>query len=279
MLARWACGPFPAGDMPVVITQGAILGVAIAVGISLTSSDAPSTNRKQWMIQLALHALAGLVLGVLSSAVCLLLYRASGGLFGRTLGWMLLTVTIGAASGFIARSRVRATRAAFAGLVAGLIGGSTLEAMFVWFRASEIHPDLAATMAGVYGLGLLGGLFCVLNEIVDDVFRFAWLLIETGPRAGRTETLDTRRGSLLLGSARDCHVRLLDDETIEPHHAAVSRDENTYIVSALDGTTFAGPPDEAPSPTKRAPLEDRGEMSIGTQRIRFRDRQEEHVES
>ena len=143
--------------------------------------------------------------------------------------------------------------------------------MFVWARASDIHPGLAITMAGVYGVGLLGGLLCVLYELVDNLLRTAWLLVESGSRAGRSKTLDARSTPVRIGSSPHCEMRFARDAEVERHQATVSHEDEVYVVEAVDGTTFAGPPDEAPAPTTRSALVDGSEILVGTVRLRFRE--------
>jgi hypothetical protein len=271
LIARVACGPLPAANLSGAAGQGAIIGFSLAVALGLISSQSPRIDRKAWLQTIALHAFAGLVAGALTAVIGLWAYRIFGGLASRTFAWVALGVSLGTLSGMIHSSWASVRRMAYAGLIAGLIGGSSLEAIFVWARSSSIQIDLATTMAGVYGLGLFGGLLCALVRIVDDLLRSAWVLIETGPHAGRSTTLDTHRGLLSIGSGRDCQIQLPGDEAVLLHHAAISREDDRYMVEAIDGVTFAGAASEAPSPIKRTALEDGSEICVGAQRIRFRE--------
>jgi hypothetical protein len=268
-------GPFPAADSRIAAAQGAMIGLALAVAIGLTSSDFVWVDQRYWTKHIALHAIAGVLAGVASAWLACGLFPRVGGLILSTFAWVLFCTLIGAASGLIQRSAARSARAALAGLCAGLIGGSTLESLHVWTERSDIQAELATAMSGVYGLGFLGGLWCALDRVVEEVFRTAWLRVETGAGEGRCATLDTRREPLRIGSTRDCHLCLRGDATVAPHHAAVERGDEGYFVEAIDGVTFFGTAGDAPAPVKRGRLVDNSEICVGTQRIRFRENKAE----
>ena len=276
LAARSLLGVFPSVNVGLNIGQGAVIGIALALAVGLCSSGLRWTALSKIPPRAAIFCFVGAVCGALASAVRYAIYQSIGGSFALMISWVLMGVAVCVAVAIINKNVGRWPRSLLAGVVGGLVGGSTFEAAYSLFMSSEIRPDLAMAMAGVYGLGLYGALICGLDRLADDYFRTACISLETGRNAGRSTTLDTRKRKLQLGSARDCDVRLIGDKTVAPHHAAIARKEDDYVLEAIDGVTFAGPDGEAPSPAERHVLADGDIICVGIHRIRFGRRQVVH---
>lgn len=168
---------FTGGGMGTVIGVAALVGAAIGGGLNLASGMANA----RWQRQLS-RLLAGFLAGGIGGALGglagnLVFLRVSGWLFaGRTIGWTLMGLAIGAAGGICDKSRRQTRNGALGGAIGGLLGGLLFDPL------TAAGSGMAARATAFVILGVSIGALVGLAQLV---LKEAWLTVVNGYRPGR----------------------------------------------------------------------------------------------
>lgn len=145
--------------------------------------------------------------------------------FGRGLGFAIVGAAIGVALGLASRSQRRAVNGAVGGAVGGFVGGFLFDYVGEW-----IDSGIPSRIVALCVTGILVG---VAIGLVEAARKEHWLEIVSGGMAGKQFIL--YHPSTLVGSAPDCHVTLIKDPAISPHHAVLDRQQSAGLaVRAVD---------------------------------------------
>ncbi len=167
----------------------------------------------------ALGGLVGLVIGEL------VLNILQGGLIGRSLGWGLLGLGIGASLGLSDRSVQRLRFGLIGGGLGGLGGGFLFEALRM---TMDNQPKLGQALGAlVLGAGLGLGL-----ALVEQVLRRAWVQVINGRQEGRIFLLT--RDDSTIGLDEHVEIGLFGDLGVTRKHALIRRQANQFRLHPQD---------------------------------------------
>ncbi len=157
---------------------------------------------------------------------------------GRASAWALSALPAGLGQGIALRERKVILNGLLGGALGGLLGGLLFDPIYLALHT----PDSAAASraVGFTVIGLLVGLFVGL---VEQWTKTAWMLMKTGPLAGKQFVL--YRNPTVLGSSPKADVYLFKDEAIEPRHCLIHNRGGRFEIEALDtedGTYVNGIP-------------------------------------
>ena len=182
--------------------------------------------------------------------------------FPRAIGFGVMGGIVGLSLGAATRSGRRAVNGLAGGIIGGFVGGFLFDYVSVWFGASSgvVPRAIALTLTG-----LLTG---VAIGLVENVRKEFWLEILSGGMAGKQFIL--YHDQTLVGSGADCHVTLIKDPAIAPHHMLLSRSGRALVASPatvgapllINGTDAGG-----------NALRDGDTVQLGTTLLRYGEKQ------
>jgi len=111
------------------------------------------------------------------------------------------------------------------GIIGGSLGGLLGGAAFQQILFTLSDPTLGRALA-LTALGLAVGLFV---SLVEETAKEAWLLLKTGPLAGKQFIVYEDR--TVIGSNYAADIALVKDPALKPFHAAITRLGSEYMIS------------------------------------------------
>ncbi len=142
---------------------------------------------------------------------------------GRLIGWSLMGLMLGIGVGLASLSLRNMLKGALGGVVGGFIGGAGFD-----FIGSFSQSGLASRLVGFCVIGLAIGFFIGL---VHQLTKSAWLAVEAGRLKGRQFRLEG--GSMTLGRAEENAVGLFGDPGVQPRHAVIFHQGDSYTLKNL----------------------------------------------
>ncbi len=124
------------------------------------------------------------------------------------------------------------------GLLGGLVGGLVFDPINIALAT----PETAAVSRAV-GFTVIGAMVGLFVGFVEQWTKTAWLMMRTGPLAGKQFIL--YQNPTVLGSSPKADVYLFKDEAIEPRHALIHNRGGRYEIedcNTPDGTYVNGIP-------------------------------------
>jgi hypothetical protein len=113
------------------------------------------------------------------------------------------------------------------GLIGGTLGGMFFDPIDRFFRSSLFAASSVSRLVGLLAVGLSVGLFVAL---VERLAREAWILVRSGPLAGKAFVL--YRTPTSIGSSPQADIFLYRDEALLPLHALIHRVGQTFELHA-----------------------------------------------
>lgn len=245
LIGWFIVGMFPTGEWNILIAYtfvGAGVGLCIGMMTGAVTGLVVRGSLPRAILGAALGGIVGLIGGMLGLLIGEGVFLAlGGGIIGRSLGWTLLGFFLGIGDGVTSLKIKRASYGAIGGILAGMVGGLTYEAMTQLFLNQS---DTVQMIVGAFGLVLigacLGGIIPLSIEIIGEL---------TG--AGTLQVLNGRRKDLVvsvidsvtLGSYDGCEVYLPGDTGIAKKHAVVYKGAGGFFVRDLgteSGTIVGG---------------------------------------
>jgi pSer/pThr/pTyr-binding forkhead associated (FHA) protein len=141
---------------------------------------------------------------------------------GRTVGWALMGLMLGAGVGLASFSMPNVIKGAAGGWVGGFLGGLVFDVI------GQSSGGLMSRLVGFCAVGLAIGL---LIGLVQELTKAAWLSIEAGRLRGRQYRLE--RAVATVGRAEENAVGLFGDPTVLPRHAEITKRADSYILKSL----------------------------------------------
>ena len=255
---------------------GAFLGGFVAAAIGLMDGILNSTGTERYL-RMAISGGIGFVGGALGSLLGNALFKVgSEQLIWLVVGWMVAGVLIGAASGLfdllraamggreVGQSVRKSLNGVYGGLLGGLLGGFP----FGLVLASGALP-LSGLAIGLTVLGICIGLMVALAQVF---LKEAWVLVESGRRAGRQLMLS--KDETTIGRAEKCDLGLFGDNAIEKLHARILLKNNRYLLD--DAETPGGTFLNDVRVSRPTPLKNGDAIRVGSSVLRFGERQKKH---
>ncbi len=218
------------------IVVGGLIGLSIGALIGF-SEGLNSRN----FLQILKSGLFSGGLGLIGGAIGLpiaegLFLFLGGGILGRTIGWAVFGLLIGAAFAFTSGNE--AWKPALGGAIGGLLGGFVLESV------RGLFPDpLYGKAIGLTAMGASIGIFIALIVLL---LSRAWLEVTSGKMEGSEFILDKfikQNGpSAFIGSSPLKSDIVLPDPDIDPQHALLKGEDSHFNIKdlSLSGTFING---------------------------------------
>ena len=218
------------------IVVGGLIGLSIGALIGF-SEGLNSRN----FLQILKSSLFSGGLGLIGGAIGLpiaegLFLFLGGGILGRTIGWAVFGLLIGAAFAFTSGNE--AWKPALGGAIGGLLGGFVLESI------RGLFPDpLYGKAIGLTAMGASIGIFIALIVLL---LSRAWLEVISGKMEGSEFILDKfikQNGpSAFIGSSPLKSDIVLPDPDIDPQHALLKGEDSHFNIKdlSLSGTFING---------------------------------------
>jgi hypothetical protein len=277
VLGRPATGRHEIGEAGL---KGLFLGlfVALALGLLDTIMSVSAGSRREARVGVIAAGIIGGLGGLMAAVLGQVLYGRFSHWAFLLLGWTLTGMAIGASIGafaYLARlmqgqdlgpawSKVR--RGLLGGGVGGILGGSLFLLLKIWwegvFRAKAGVSLWSPSATGFVALGACIGLAVGLAEVI---LKDAWLVVESGFRAGREVLLS--KTLVTIGRAESCDIGLFGDPAIEKLHARIVREGDRFLL--VDENTPAGTLLNGARIADRMPLRPGDRIQIGRNVLRF----------
>ncbi|HDD55689.1 MAG TPA: FHA domain-containing protein [Chloroflexi bacterium] len=218
------------------IVVGGLIGLSIGALIGF-SEGLNSRN----FLQILKSGLFSGGLGLIGGAIGLpiaegLFLFLGGGILGRTIGWAVFGLLIGAAFAFTSGNE--AWKPALGGAIGGLLGGFVLESV------RGLFPDpLYGKAIGLTAMGASIGIFIALIVLL---LSRAWFEVTSGKMEGSEFILDKfikQNGpSAFIGSSPLKSDIVLPDPDIDPQHALLKGEDSHFNIKdlSLSGTFING---------------------------------------
>ena len=141
---------------------------------------------------------------------------------GRTAGWALMGLMLGAGVGLASFSLPNVIKGAAGGWVGGFVGGLVFDVI------GQSSGGLMSRLVGFCAVGLAIGL---LIGLVQELTKAAWVTVEAGRLRGRQYRLE--RAVATVGRAEENAVGLFGDPGVLPRHAEITKRADGYILKSL----------------------------------------------
>ena len=160
---------------------------------------------------------------------------------GRSGAWCAVGVGLGLGMNLVRSTRAQLRNTVMGGALGGAVGGLFFDAIDRFVETGSVFEGGAVSrLVGLCAVGLAIGVFVALGE---RLAREAWVLVRTGPLAGKSFVL--YRSPTVIGSAPSADIYLFKDAQIDPSHAAIHRVGAHYEIEDMGsraGTIVASTP-------------------------------------
>lgn len=268
-------------SMGEVVLIGAFLGCFVAAAIGLVDGILNSSGTERYLRALISGGI-GFVGGAIGSFLGATLYSAGNEqLIWLVIGWMVAGVLIGAASGLfdllraalakrdVGQSLRKSLNGVYGGLLGGLLGGFPFGLLTAPNEDGSQTLPLSGLAIGLTILGICIGLMVALAQVF---LKEAWILVESGRRAGRQLMLSKEETT--IGRAEKCDLGLFGDNAIEKLHARILLKNNRYLLD--DAETPGGTFLNDVRVSRPTPLRNGDAIRMGSCVLRFGERQKNH---
>ena len=171
----------------------------------------------------------------------------------RGIGFLVAGAVVGIALGVAVKAKQQAINGAIGGAIGGFAGGILFSFVTVGGGAARA---VALTVTGVAVGAAIG--------LVEQARKEVWLEIVNGGMAGKQFILYHDETS--IGTAPGCHVTLIKDPHIAPHHASIVRGPAGPEIRATNpgaAVLVNG------QPVERAPVTDGDQVQVGATMLRL----------
>jgi Ca-activated chloride channel family protein len=159
-------------------------------------------------------------------------------MMGRGAAWAVASIPAGLGQGIALRERKVALNGLLGAVLGGLAGGLLFDPISIAFGQTE-----RATLSRAVGFTVIGLMVGLFVSLVEQWTKAAWLMMKTGPLAGKQFIL--YRNPTVLGSSPKADVYLFKDAAIEPRHALIHNRGGRFELEdcgSADGTYINGIP-------------------------------------
>jgi len=264
---------------PALITIGMIIGLCLglALGIAEALSGMGQGDRVRVIGLSALIGAGGGMVGLafgqafygtlikVSGDVALVLLGFICELVGRSVGWALFGMFIGATQGIVFAAPKRMMNGGVGGFIGGGIGGGAFALLRMMNQGGAVaFPAEMLRLIGFCATGTGIGLFIGLFE---ELFKQAWVRVLRGRNEGREFIL--YKDSVILGRDELADVPVFGDTSVAPRHAEIRLENNRYVIYDL-GAPF-GTAVNGDKVAKQA-LRDGDVIELGSVQVEFHEK-------
>jgi len=149
----------------------------------------------------------------------------------RSIAWACIGAALGLGMNIVRATKVQLRNSVVGGALGGALGGAFFDPIerFTTIGGSLFSGGAdVSRLVGLIAVGASVGFFVALAE---HLAREAWVLVRTGPLAGKSFVL--YRTPTTIGSAPAADIYLFKDAEIGPRHAAIHRLGNRYEIEDL----------------------------------------------
>jgi hypothetical protein len=183
----------------------------------------------------------------------------------RSLAWACIGAALGVGMNIARSTKVQLRNSVLGGALGGALGGVFFDPIDRFFTSDSFFAGAASSrLVGMIAVGVSVGVFVAL---VDRLAREAWVLVRTGPLAGKSFVL--YKTPTLVGSAPQADIYLFKDADIDASHAAIHRVGNAYEIedtSRRTGLKVGG------QPVRRRRLASGDQIVLGATVLQFEER-------
>jgi hypothetical protein len=159
-------------------------------------------------------------------------------MMGRASAWAVAAIPAGLGQGLALRSRKVALNGLVGAMLGGLVGGLLFDPIDIALKT----PGNAAVSRAV-GFSVIGVMVGLFVSFVEQWTKTAWVMLRTGPLAGKQFIL--YHNPTVLGSSPKADIYLFKDAAIEPRHALIHNRGGRFEIEDCetpDGTYVNGIP-------------------------------------
>jgi hypothetical protein len=219
------------------ILVGAIFGMTVAGAFGIVDSvlNAPADQR---LVRTLGAAAFGIIGGLVAGMLCELMTKITPWL--RFVGWTILGMAVGASinlydlihSLLSGKPRGLTKQRMAKGMIGGAWGGAAGGLLFSLLDLIQVQDSLprASLATALVIVGMCIGLFAGLAHFI---VKEAWVKVEAGFRPGREVVLD--KTETTIGRAESCDLGLFGDNSIDPTHARIERQGESYFLADAGG--------------------------------------------
>ncbi len=204
--------------------------LALFIGLFLGIGEGVYYGAKGKVFKYALiGAGVSILIGFISGYIAQWIYSAAqiaivtdvGAAFVRGVGWAIMGLGIGIATGFIKPTKKRILFCALGGLAGAFIGG------FLFDYVYEIIPnDMAARCIAEI---IMGALIGIGVGMLEQFAKQAWLKVIRGEFEGKEYLLFA--GTTSIGNNGKNTIVLFKDKLVAPHHCDIVLEGSKYVVN------------------------------------------------
>jgi hypothetical protein len=144
----------------------------------------------------------------------------------RSLAWACIGAATGVGMNLARSTKVQLRNSVLGGALSGALGGVFFDPIDRFFTSASLFAGASASrLVGLMAVGVSVGVFVAL---VDRLAREAWVLVRTGPLAGKSFVL--YKTPTTVGSAPQADIYLFKDADIDATHAVFHRVGNAYEI-------------------------------------------------
>jgi hypothetical protein len=159
-------------------------------------------------------------------------------IMGRGAAWAIVSIPAGIGQGIAIREKKVFFNGMLGAVLGGLLGGLMFDPVYMLLS----HHGSAALSRGV-GFCIIGTMVGIFVGLVEQWTKTAWLLMRSGPLAGKQFVL--HRNPTVIGSAPKADIYIFKDAAIEPRHALIHNRGGRFEIEdcgSKDGTYVNGMP-------------------------------------
>ena len=143
----------------------------------------------------------------------------------RSLAWGTVGMSLALGQGIVRKSKKMIINGLLGGCIGGLLGGLLFDPIA---KLSGSEGAELSRCVGFISVGFLAGL---LIGLVEQLSKEAWLLMKTGPLAGKQFVV--YKSQTTIGSSPRCDIYLFKDRLVGEEHARLVRLGRTYELESL----------------------------------------------
>lgn len=183
----------------------------------------------------------------------------------RSVAWACMGAALGVGMNIARSTKMQLRNSVLGGALGGALGGVFFDPIDRFFGSNSIFTGAdASRLVGLIAVGVSVGVFIAL---VDRLAREAWVLVRTGPLAGKSFVL--YKTPTLVGSAPRSDIYLFKDADIDASHACIHRVGNAFEIedtSRRTGVKIGG------QAVRRRRLVSGDQIVIGATVLQFEER-------
>jgi hypothetical protein len=180
---------------------------------------------------------------------------------GRSLAWGAVGLSLALGQGIARRSKTMVLQGLIGGCLGGLMGGLIFDPL------AKLTGTEGAELSRMLGLSAVGAMIGLLIGAVEQMAKEAWLILRTGPLAGKQFVLHDSVTN--AGSSPRCHIYLFRDVGVMEEHVRFTRFGRTHQIESSGGT---GRTLVNGVPAEKRILRDGDRITIGSTELEYRSR-------